>query len=99
MFTQPVAPGDPRWEITLQARANDVVVTHEQLEELREELRRAAALCSFLREQPDQTDPEARQHHASAEQKAGETAPRGENTTAPLAKRNRTQPPCPKNSP
>lgn len=61
MFMQPVAPGDQRWEITLQARANDVVVTPEQLEELSAELQRAAALCRFLREKSAQHDREARE--------------------------------------
>jgi hypothetical protein len=60
MFMQPVAPGDQHWEITLQARANDLVVTPEQLDELSGELQRAAALCRFLEEKSAQHDREAR---------------------------------------
>ncbi len=58
MFMQPVAPGDPHWEITLEARHADLIVTAEQLDKLSDELRRAAALCRFLEEKSAQHDRE-----------------------------------------
>jgi len=61
MFMQPVAPGEQQWEITLQARTHDSVVSPEQLEELSEELQRAAALCRFLQEKSAQHDREVRE--------------------------------------
>jgi hypothetical protein len=61
MFMQPVAPGDQRWEITLEARHNDMIATADQLEQLSEELRRAAELCRFLQEKSAQHDREVEQ--------------------------------------
>lgn len=48
MFMQPVAPHDAHWEITLEARLSDLVISAEQLDDLAAELRRAAELCRFL---------------------------------------------------
>ncbi|QEW02252.1 hypothetical protein [Microbacterium lushaniae] len=59
MFMQPVAPGEQRWEITLQARPHDSVITPDQLDELSVELQLAADLCRFLQEKSAEHDREA----------------------------------------
>lgn len=61
MFMQPIAPGDARWEITLEARHDDLVITAEQMLQLSDELQRAAALCRFLEEKSAQHDREIEQ--------------------------------------
>lgn len=68
MFMQPVAPGDPHWEITFEARHSDLVLTAQQVDALSEELHRAAELCRFLEEKSAQHDREVEQTQQQAQQ-------------------------------
>lgn len=61
MFMQPIAPGDPHWEITLEARHDDIIIAADQLERLSDELQRAAELCRFLEEKSAQHDREVQE--------------------------------------
>lgn len=48
VYMQPVALGDPRWEVTFAARDRDIALSTDDVLALSRELAAAAALCSFL---------------------------------------------------
>ncbi|NQX35199.1 hypothetical protein [Herbiconiux sp. VKM Ac-2851] len=48
VYMQPVALGDPRWEVTFAARDRDLALSTEDVVALSQELAAAAELCSYL---------------------------------------------------
>jgi hypothetical protein len=48
VYMQPVAPGDPRWEVAFGARPNEFSLDTEGVLGLANELVAAASLCIFL---------------------------------------------------
>lgn len=48
VYMQPVALGDPRWEVTFAARDRDLALSTEDVVALSAELAAAAELCSYL---------------------------------------------------
>jgi hypothetical protein len=48
VYMQPVAIGDPHWEITVGGARGDIAMSSQQLLALTAELTLAAALCAFL---------------------------------------------------
>ncbi|WP_368496399.1 hypothetical protein [Herbiconiux sp. A18JL235] len=48
VYMQPVAIGDPHWEITIGALEREVVLSPQELLTLNAELAITAALCTFL---------------------------------------------------
>jgi hypothetical protein len=49
-YMQPVAPHDPRWEVTFEPRENSVSLAPSEVEAMGRELQLVAALCEFLQE-------------------------------------------------
>jgi hypothetical protein len=48
VYMQPVALGDPHWEVTFTARDRDLALSTDGVVALAEELSAAARLCTFL---------------------------------------------------
>lgn len=48
VYMQPVALGDPHWEVTFTARERDLALSTDGVVALAEELSAAARLCTFL---------------------------------------------------
>ena len=48
VYMQPVAPGDPHWEVAFGARPHEFSLGTEQVRALAAELMAAASLCTFL---------------------------------------------------
>lgn len=48
VYMQPVALGDPHWEVTFTARDRDLALSTDGVVALAEELAAAARLCTFL---------------------------------------------------
>lgn len=51
VYMQPVAPHDPRWQITFEARENEVAMSPNEVRDMGIELQAVSALCEYLQAQ------------------------------------------------
>jgi hypothetical protein len=58
-YLEPVAPGDPRWQVVFAPRHDELTLDVARLQELSHELVTAAQLCDFL-------EAKSREHLAAA---------------------------------